>query len=91
MQVHVRDQANSLGRCQAFYAVHPGCLFPFVFLRHLRTARLLRSKDVARSGRQTAMLAELPYTGLRDAILTHPTMAEGLGALFAHVPPPSVP
>ena len=40
---------------------------------------------------QTAMLAELPYTGLRDAILTHPTMAEGLGALFAHVPPPSVP
>ena len=40
---------------------------------------------------QTAMLAELPYTGVRDAILTHPTMAEGLGALFAHVPPPSVP
>ena len=27
---------------------------------------------------QTAMLAGLPYTGLRDAILTHPTMAEGL-------------
>jgi hypothetical protein len=26
---------------------------------------------------QTAMLAELPYTELRDAILTHPTMAEG--------------
>src|SRR5207253_9492853 len=25
---------------------------------------------------QTAMLAGLPYTGLRDAILTHPTMAE---------------
>jgi pyruvate/2-oxoglutarate dehydrogenase complex dihydrolipoamide dehydrogenase (E3) component len=31
---------------------------------------------------QTAMLAGLPYTGLRDAILTHPTMAEGLGPLF---------
>ena len=29
---------------------------------------------------QTAMLAGLPYTGLRDAILTHPTMVEGLGA-----------
>src|ERR1700716_4198297 len=28
---------------------------------------------------QSAMLAGLPYTGLRDAILTHPTMAEGLG------------
>jgi pyruvate/2-oxoglutarate dehydrogenase complex dihydrolipoamide dehydrogenase (E3) component len=35
---------------------------------------------------QTAMLAELPYTTLRDAILTHPTMAEGLNALFDQVP-----
>jgi pyruvate/2-oxoglutarate dehydrogenase complex dihydrolipoamide dehydrogenase (E3) component len=34
---------------------------------------------------QTAMLAELRYTGLRDAILTHPTMAEGLNELFASV------
>lgn len=36
---------------------------------------------------QTAMLADLPYPRLRDAILTHPTMAEGLGALFSKVPP----
>jgi pyruvate/2-oxoglutarate dehydrogenase complex dihydrolipoamide dehydrogenase (E3) component len=36
---------------------------------------------------QTAMLAELPYPKLRDAILAHPTMAEGLGDLFANVPP----
>jgi pyruvate/2-oxoglutarate dehydrogenase complex dihydrolipoamide dehydrogenase (E3) component len=36
---------------------------------------------------QTAMLAGLPYTRLRDAILTHPTMAEGLGVLLAGVPP----
>ncbi len=35
---------------------------------------------------QVAMLAGLPYTGLRDAILTHPTMAEGLTVLFAGVP-----
>jgi pyruvate/2-oxoglutarate dehydrogenase complex dihydrolipoamide dehydrogenase (E3) component len=35
---------------------------------------------------QTAMLAKLPYTALRDAIFTHPTMAEGLTALFAAVP-----
>jgi pyruvate/2-oxoglutarate dehydrogenase complex dihydrolipoamide dehydrogenase (E3) component len=35
---------------------------------------------------QSAMLAGLAYTGLRDAILTHPTMAEGLGALLAGVP-----
>jgi pyruvate/2-oxoglutarate dehydrogenase complex dihydrolipoamide dehydrogenase (E3) component len=37
---------------------------------------------------QTAMLGGLPYTVLRDAILAHPTMAEGLGSLFAGVPPP---
>ena len=36
---------------------------------------------------QTAMLADLPYPKLRDAILAHPTMAEGLGDLFANVPP----
>lgn len=35
---------------------------------------------------QTAMLGKMPYTALRDAILTHPTMAEGLGVLFAAVP-----
>jgi pyruvate/2-oxoglutarate dehydrogenase complex dihydrolipoamide dehydrogenase (E3) component len=32
---------------------------------------------------QMAMLAGLPYTALRDAILTHPTMAEGLVFLFS--------
>jgi hypothetical protein len=35
---------------------------------------------------QVAMLAGLPYTTLRDAVLTHPTMAEGLASLFASVP-----
>ena len=28
----------------------------------------------------------MPYTGLRKAIFTHPTMAEGLGALLTNVP-----
>ena len=32
---------------------------------------------------QVAMLAGLPYTGLRDAVLAHPTLVEGLGALFS--------
>ena len=32
---------------------------------------------------QTAMLSGSPYSVLRDAILAHPTMAEGLNALFA--------
>ena len=35
---------------------------------------------------QLAMTAGLPYTALRDAILVHPTMAEGLSALFRAVP-----
>jgi len=35
---------------------------------------------------QTAMLGKLPYTALRDAIFTHPTMAEGLAVLLANVP-----
>jgi len=36
---------------------------------------------------QVAMIAGLPFTALRDAIITHPTMAEGLISLFAKVPP----
>src|SRR5262249_53536134 len=35
---------------------------------------------------QTAILGGLPYTVFRAAILAHPTMAEGLSALFAAVP-----
>jgi pyruvate/2-oxoglutarate dehydrogenase complex dihydrolipoamide dehydrogenase (E3) component len=36
---------------------------------------------------QTAMLAELPYTKLRDAVFTHLTIAEGFGPLFGKMPP----
>jgi pyruvate/2-oxoglutarate dehydrogenase complex dihydrolipoamide dehydrogenase (E3) component len=35
---------------------------------------------------QIAMIAGLPYTALREAILTHPTLLEGLNRLFASVP-----
>ena len=35
---------------------------------------------------QTAMLGHLPYTILRDAILAHPTISEGLKQLLATVP-----
>jgi pyruvate/2-oxoglutarate dehydrogenase complex dihydrolipoamide dehydrogenase (E3) component len=35
---------------------------------------------------QMAVLAGLPYPRLRDAVLTHPTMAEGLGPLFSTLP-----
>ena len=32
---------------------------------------------------QIAMIAGLPYTALRDAVLAHPTLLEGLGPLFS--------
>jgi pyruvate/2-oxoglutarate dehydrogenase complex dihydrolipoamide dehydrogenase (E3) component len=35
---------------------------------------------------QLAISAQLPYTALRDSVLTHPTMAEGLTLLFAATP-----
>ena len=37
---------------------------------------------------QIAMIAGLPYTALRDAVLTHPTLVEGLIPLFSS--PPSI-
>lgn len=36
---------------------------------------------------QVAMLAGLPYPKLRDAVIAHLTMAEGLGPLLSNVPP----
>jgi pyruvate/2-oxoglutarate dehydrogenase complex dihydrolipoamide dehydrogenase (E3) component len=35
---------------------------------------------------QVAMAAGLPYTVLRDMVITHPTIAEGLNDLFSVVP-----
>ena len=35
---------------------------------------------------QIAMIADLPYTALRDAVLTHPTLVEGLASLFTSEP-----
>jgi pyruvate/2-oxoglutarate dehydrogenase complex dihydrolipoamide dehydrogenase (E3) component len=40
---------------------------------------------------QTAMLAGLPYYRLRDAVIAHLTVAEGLGPLFSNVPPLAAP
>src|ERR1700691_565166 len=38
---------------------------------------------------QTAMMADLPYTRLREADFTHPTFSEGLTFLFSATPPRS--
>lgn len=35
---------------------------------------------------QMAIIAGLPYSAVRDAVLTHPTLVEGLGVLFASTP-----
>lgn len=35
---------------------------------------------------QVAMIAGLPYTALSDAIIAHPTLAEGIGPLFGSAP-----
>jgi pyruvate/2-oxoglutarate dehydrogenase complex dihydrolipoamide dehydrogenase (E3) component len=40
---------------------------------------------------QTAMVGRMPYTMLREAIFTHPTMSEGLIGLLASVPAKSTP
>ena len=37
---------------------------------------------------QTAMLAKLPYPRLRDAVIAHLTVAEGLGPLLSNTPVP---
>ena len=36
---------------------------------------------------QMTMIAQLPFTVLRDAVLAHPTMAEGLNVLFSGIKP----
>ena len=39
---------------------------------------------------QTAIMAGLPYQKLRDAVITHLTIAEGFGPLLSNVPPRAV-
>jgi pyruvate/2-oxoglutarate dehydrogenase complex dihydrolipoamide dehydrogenase (E3) component len=39
---------------------------------------------------QTAMLTDMPYSRLHDAVIAHPTMAEALDLLFSNVPPPAL-
>ncbi len=34
---------------------------------------------------QLAMMGEIPYTTLRDAVFAHPTLAESLNTLFSNV------
>ena len=45
--------------------------------------------DEVMAAMQVAILANLPYPKLRDAVITHPTIAKGLGPLLSNVPPRS--
>jgi pyruvate/2-oxoglutarate dehydrogenase complex dihydrolipoamide dehydrogenase (E3) component len=49
------------------------------------TAFGVRAGDIM-SAVQMVMIAGLPYTALRDAVLTHPTLVEGQILLFSSVP-----
>ena len=40
---------------------------------------------MAKAGHQTAMVGRMPFTMLRDAIFTHPTISEGLVFLLGQV------
>jgi len=86
--------------CAQLEGSHALCLSATVRSRDERVAASRRGQDGilgftmigAEAGEvvaavQTAMLAELPYGRLRDIILAHPTIAEGLGLLFSNVSP----
>jgi pyruvate/2-oxoglutarate dehydrogenase complex dihydrolipoamide dehydrogenase (E3) component len=51
--------------------------------RILGCSLLCREAGEVISTVQMVMQAQMPYTVLRDGVLTHPTMTEGLGALFS--------
>ena len=42
--------------------------------------------DEVMAAMQVAILANLPYPQVRDAVITHPTIAEGLGLLLTKLP-----
>ena len=46
-------------------------------------AGLLGRRGEIMAAVQVAMIAGLPYSALRDAVLTHPTLVEGLIPLFS--------
>jgi hypothetical protein len=54
------------------------------FGRHSIAAEVVKGIDLSgKRAMQMVMQAKLPYTVLRDGVLTHPTMTEGLNLLFS--------
>ena len=77
------------------HRVTTGRQVPFCMFTDPELARVGLSETEAKARRIPYRLAkipmsavlQLPYTALRDAILTHPTLPEGLVALFSSVTP----
>jgi hypothetical protein len=63
-------------------------------IQHAEAGRGWQSYSSSISGKATgdtcASMADLPYLRVRDVVLAHPTMAEGLGFLFTNMAPRSV-
>jgi pyruvate/2-oxoglutarate dehydrogenase complex dihydrolipoamide dehydrogenase (E3) component len=57
--------------------------------RNLSFTMMVAEAGEAVSVIQTAVMANLPYLRLRDAVMARPTMAEGLAFPFANVAPRS--
>jgi hypothetical protein len=73
--------------------VRTGRLVPFCLFTDPELARVgLSEREAMERGihyrlfKVPMMAVGLPYTALRDAVLTHPTVAEGLIALFSAIP-----
>jgi pyruvate/2-oxoglutarate dehydrogenase complex dihydrolipoamide dehydrogenase (E3) component len=64
---------------KALIAPHTGCILGFTMIGP--------EAGEVMAVVQMAMQAGFPYTVLRDSILAHPTMAEGLNVLFSKVKP----
>jgi pyruvate/2-oxoglutarate dehydrogenase complex dihydrolipoamide dehydrogenase (E3) component len=79
--LRARTLSETRGFLKALVEVNGDCILGF-------TAFAVDAGEIMASV-QTAMMAGLPYTALRDAIWAHPTLVEGLTPLFSSAPSPS--
>jgi pyruvate/2-oxoglutarate dehydrogenase complex dihydrolipoamide dehydrogenase (E3) component len=77
--LRTRTISETQGFMKALIAPHTGCILGFTMIGP--------EAGEVMAVVQMAMQAGFPYTVLRDSILAHPTMAEGLNVLFSKVKP----
>lgn len=76
--LRARTLSETLGFLKALVAVENDQILGFTMIGP-EAGEVMSAVQIAMIGRQ-------PYTALRDAILSHPTMTEGLNALFSSTP-----